>query len=441
MTGGDRISDLPDDLLQHILYFAPAKEGASTSALARRWRTQWLSSGAVNLDSFSYSSGSHSHDEPSYKRVAVRNAFLRGAEAALAASRAAPIRRLSFRLEGQTNKYLRQPDSIYKVLDDALSNPAARRVDELRVTVSHGSESPARLPVVSIGSQPLDSLRVLDISTCHCQAYTPAELALRRLEAMRLHRCTVRATDLQAMIYAAPHLATLQLHVVQLVGTCKRIRCPRVTTLVLADLDWRESSSWRGGMDLDAPMLRNFSYRGFLRRFLLEPPATTEIADVDLHFVADNEHRQRDDEKTCRLFWRFVNNFRNVKTMKLRLVHLEHIVVADKRKTAKLYTLAADTLFGNLHRLDLQAFYTPGRRAGGVAFATFLHCCPMIRVLLLELISTVDGDDPSKSASHVQDFSNEKEKLEFCKSVDQFICPQSKPAISLDGEDDEENGS
>jgi hypothetical protein len=118
--------------------------------------------------------------------------------------------------------------------------------------------------------------------------------------------------------------------------------------------------------------------------------------------------------------------------------------VADKRKTAKLYTLAADTLFSNLHRLDLQAFYTPGRRAGGVAFATFLHCCPMIRVLLLELISTVDGDDPSKSASHVQDFSDEKGKLEFCKSLDQFIYPQvkSKPAISLDGEDDdEENGS
>jgi hypothetical protein len=56
----------------------------------------------------------------------------------------------------------------------------------------------------------------------------------------------------------------------------------------------------------------------------------------------------------------------------------------------------------------------------------------------------VDGDDPSKSASHVQDFSDEKGKLEFCKSLDQFICPQvkSKPAISLDGEDDdEENGS
>ncbi|KAM0927880.1 hypothetical protein ACQ4PT_002126 [Festuca glaucescens] len=431
------LSDLHDDLLRRILYFTPAKEAASTSALARRWRSLWLSSGAVNLDSFSNSSGGHSLDERSYKGVAVRNAFLRGAEAALAASRA-PIRRLSFRLEGQTNKYVRQPDSIYKVLDAVLSNPAARRVDELRVTVSHGSQSPVCLPIVSIGSRPLDSLRVMDISTCHCQAHTPAELALRRLEAMRLHRCTVPAKDLQAMMDAAPHLTTLQLYEVQLVGTCKRIRCPRVTTLVLADLDWRESSSWRGGMDLDAPMLRSFRYRGFLRRFSLEPPATTEIAHVDLHFVGDNEHRQRDDE-TCRLFWRFVKNFRNVKTMKLRLVHLEHIVVADKRKTAKLYTLAADTLFSNLHRLDLQAFYTPGRRAGGVAFATFLHCCPMIRVLVLEL-STVDGD-PSKSASHVQDFSDEKGKLEFCKSVDQFICPQSKPAISLDGEHDEENGS
>jgi hypothetical protein len=75
MAGDDRISHLPDDLLQHILYFAPAKEAASTSALARRWRTQWLSSAAVNLDTSSY---------PGllYRK---RPAFVRDADAALAA--------------------------------------------------------------------------------------------------------------------------------------------------------------------------------------------------------------------------------------------------------------------------------------------------------------------------------------------------------------------
>ncbi|CAM0947317.1 unnamed protein product [Alopecurus aequalis] len=398
------LSDLPDDLLRRILHFTPAKEAASTTALAQRWRSLWPSSGAVNLDFFSYSSRNQC------------SAFFHGAEAALAASRA-PIRRLNFHLEGltHTKHRMRQTVPFYPVLDTVLSRPAARHVEELRVTASHGQ---VRVPNLSIRSLPFESLRVLDISTCNWLPLKPAELELPRLEAMRLHRCDIRAKDLQAMIDRAQLLTTLQLHEVHLVGPCKRIRCPRVTTLVLADLDWRESSSWRGGMELDVPMLRSFRYRGFLRRFLLEPPATKMLANVDLDFVGDNEHRHA-HEDSCRLFWQFVNNFSNVKTLKLKLVHLEHIIMDDKSKTAKFYTQGGDTLFINLHRLDLQAFYTLGRKAGGVAFANFLHCCPVIRFCGLEL-STVDGN-PFKRASHVQDLLDEEGKLDLCKSVDRFI--------------------
>ena len=65
------LSDLHDDLLRRILHFTPAKEAATTSALARRWRWLWLSSAAVNLDSFSYSSGGQSSKDSAA-------AFLRG---------------------------------------------------------------------------------------------------------------------------------------------------------------------------------------------------------------------------------------------------------------------------------------------------------------------------------------------------------------------------
>jgi hypothetical protein len=34
--GGDRLSELSDDLLRHILHFAPVREAASTAALSRR---------------------------------------------------------------------------------------------------------------------------------------------------------------------------------------------------------------------------------------------------------------------------------------------------------------------------------------------------------------------------------------------------------------------
>ncbi|KAK1642317.1 hypothetical protein QYE76_060122 [Lolium multiflorum] len=41
--GGDRLSELSDDLLRHIHHFAPVRKAASTAALSRRWRTLlWL---------------------------------------------------------------------------------------------------------------------------------------------------------------------------------------------------------------------------------------------------------------------------------------------------------------------------------------------------------------------------------------------------------------
>ncbi|RLM58705.1 hypothetical protein C2845_PM18G11860 [Panicum miliaceum] len=77
----DRLSGLPDDLLRRILYFAPAREGASTAVLSRRWPGLWATSGAVNLDTCSYDR-THGRDLSFEKRAS----FLAGAGAALAAA-------------------------------------------------------------------------------------------------------------------------------------------------------------------------------------------------------------------------------------------------------------------------------------------------------------------------------------------------------------------
>ena len=41
--GGDRISALPDAVLQHVLGFLPVREAVRTCVLARRWRHLWRS--------------------------------------------------------------------------------------------------------------------------------------------------------------------------------------------------------------------------------------------------------------------------------------------------------------------------------------------------------------------------------------------------------------
>uniref|UniRef100_A0A453R615 F-box domain-containing protein n=1 Tax=Aegilops tauschii subsp. strangulata TaxID=200361 RepID=A0A453R615_AEGTS len=50
MLGGeDRISALPDGVLQHVLGFLPARDAVQTSVLAGRWRHAWRSIRRLHL--------------------------------------------------------------------------------------------------------------------------------------------------------------------------------------------------------------------------------------------------------------------------------------------------------------------------------------------------------------------------------------------------------
>ncbi|KAM0916661.1 hypothetical protein ACQ4PT_010014 [Festuca glaucescens] len=47
---GDRLSDLPDDLLHKIMSFLPAPQLVQTSVLSRRWRDLWRSTPCISID-------------------------------------------------------------------------------------------------------------------------------------------------------------------------------------------------------------------------------------------------------------------------------------------------------------------------------------------------------------------------------------------------------
>ncbi|KAL6844993.1 hypothetical protein ACP4OV_025166 [Aristida adscensionis] len=105
MAGEDRLSNLGDNLLRRILYFAPAKEGAATSALSRRWRPLWRSSGAVNLAVRIHDDGGHCGDREAEEAFfSRRDAFVRAAKAALAA--AGHVTRLTLHVEADHGYHL-----------------------------------------------------------------------------------------------------------------------------------------------------------------------------------------------------------------------------------------------------------------------------------------------------------------------------------------------
>ncbi|CAL5072276.1 unnamed protein product [Urochloa decumbens] len=47
--GEDRLSDLPDGILEHVLSFLPAEDAVRSSVLSRRWRGAWARASALNL--------------------------------------------------------------------------------------------------------------------------------------------------------------------------------------------------------------------------------------------------------------------------------------------------------------------------------------------------------------------------------------------------------
>ncbi|KAF7110054.1 hypothetical protein CFC21_110215 [Triticum aestivum] len=340
MAGDDRLSNLSDDLLRCILHFAPAKEGAATSALARRWRSLWLSSGAVNLDSRSYD---HLDDHDK------RDVIVRDASKALAAAggRGRPVTKFTFRyVEGEDDPWilLRKndiEDAKHHMSGDlraTLYSQASRHLEELRLGLFFGPRSDGPRDLYSFSIPSLSSapaLRVLHVSKCLewdwdrlCPS-RPASVTppFPRLLDLRLHQCSVSLSILQAVIDAAPLLATLQLDGVEFrlpalpsatqppAARSILLRVPKVTAIVLENMHcWGHQG--QNTMELDAPLLRCFAYRGAVRSLSLRSPPP-DMTRVDLSFQVPSARVDTDDTM-CRLFWNFVRNFYGANTISLK---------------------------------------------------------------------------------------------------------------------------
>ncbi|KAL6643986.1 hypothetical protein ACP70R_018752 [Stipagrostis hirtigluma subsp. patula] len=207
----DRLSELPDDLLRRILFFAPAREGAATAVLSRRWRTLWRTTGAVNLDSRSYGGGF------TYEKA---ERFLRDGEAALAAASGAggPVSRLSFHVEevDATEVYvflrIREDGSEQDMVADLVRSPAARRVEELHIRAGdRRGQNSREFFELDFGDLPSNTLRVLHVGDSASLTPPPPGTTFQRLADLRLTGCSVSLIGLQRIADAAPQLNALHL--------------------------------------------------------------------------------------------------------------------------------------------------------------------------------------------------------------------------------------
>ncbi|CAL4979118.1 unnamed protein product [Urochloa decumbens] len=440
------LSDFPDELLLCILSFLPARDATAAAVLSRRWRSLWLSSGVVYLDSRSFgrSSWQTERNFSFYERRTTQcedcKGFLRAAAKALAAAAAAaPITRLTF--VAKIDSLICRPDVLSDdrdLLAAVLSNPAVRRVEELHVEVEHWSGLPLRF-----ASLPSESLRVLRAVNCSpVAAAPPGAASFPRLAELHLHKYRgVSIAELQPIVDAAPQLATMHLESCIIKGEEKvshtlpgtmaksyRLVCPAVTALVFAGCTFVIS------LELDAPRLRSFRYFGTVQhcdRLSLNPIRPLSVIQVaDLH-LRDESHAFLDQGCVPSSFWHFIRNFRSAKVLKLKL-DFSMARVALKTSQDEVLDGHTTTLFRNLEQLDLDAHYLPGSTASMVTLARLLRGCPVVRDLRLKLSKGLLGRMNERSSL------DQEARADFHKSVDRFRHKRS-PMCSLGGQDDHDN--
>jgi hypothetical protein len=175
--GADRISDLPEGVLHHILSLLPARDAVRTCVLARSWRNRWLSAPALR---FACSQGQLRSTGPfvdGLLRIRRGGLPLDSCDFDLVAD----LVSCDYDLDLQGNRWIR------RVLE--------LKVRELRFRVSGKPRYPFKLEYTPLSSQHLTSLEltgvqdndaVLDFYEC------PA------LESLKMERSHVRSTEMQS---------------------------------------------------------------------------------------------------------------------------------------------------------------------------------------------------------------------------------------------------
>uniref|UniRef100_A0A0E0MG22 F-box domain-containing protein n=1 Tax=Oryza punctata TaxID=4537 RepID=A0A0E0MG22_ORYPU len=479
MTGGvDRISALPDDLIQRILRFAPANEAASTSVLSARWRSLWRSTGAVNL-AVRLPEPDHRHGYQ-FRYAAVsscHHAFVHSAQAAFDAAAAAAtggrgrhVTRLTLHLQAATMGTIDSfvhtarscdadadaaPDVVgwvpirydaareverweqrQDVVRYVVSHSAARRVEELRVTAAVGdscsapAEDDDEVEILAgvfdldLSYVPLETLRVLDLTGCsrlHHRSPTAA-VETPRLTTLRLKACAVNLQDLQGVIDAAPALATVHLDSVSFDGMehgCYRLRLPAATALVLARcktdvVPYGRSSGILGTSSIEIDAPR-------LRSF--------KYAGYARRFSLTSPPAARPGMERADLHF-FDDIYASASTSRdlfWRFLHSFHGVRALKLKVSNLKHIAvagratrAELLvpFPNVEHLELAGYHDPASETAAVAIANLLRCCPAVRHLVLRL--STSPRIPTINGRYGRDLLRAKQQADLAESLDRF---------------------
>ncbi|KAK1615724.1 hypothetical protein QYE76_021241 [Lolium multiflorum] len=393
----DRLSDLPHDLLQHILSFAPAREAAASAILSRQWRPLWRRTSAVNLDTRPYLPA-NSKGEHHRLRSSPLDAFFYDALAALAAvPRRTPLKRLTLYLvlDGSTNggADYAEPRDGHMVANILAADSATAQLEELIIGCRYDSPKYG-LPLASMTCAA--TLRVLELEQCKLQPPSAPSLAFPRLTDLRLRNCFFMEGYLQAMVDAAPALTSLLLiNVAQKplepldpaddilyydMPTYRRLplrlRCLTGTVLELEAYPQKHELQAYGhiGIQLDMPSLRSFRYHGrSLKLSLISPAPGLARVDVDATYKGDLPWSLYEPMPPM------LTSFSTTRALKLTISAIKDILDGEKEHGGVILPT-----FPNLKLLHLDVIHEHESSSSmALSMARLLRSCPAMSELRL----------------------------------------------------------
>uniref|UniRef100_A0ACD5YP84 Uncharacterized protein n=1 Tax=Avena sativa TaxID=4498 RepID=A0ACD5YP84_AVESA len=398
----DRLSDLPDDVLQHILSFSPVREAAGSAILSRRWRPLWRRTSAVNLDIRSYLA---TKDQDLCLSPSPLDALFRDAVAALTAFPRRPaLKRLTLflKLDDIDSSYLMdhaeaEPRDDGKVAGLLAANPVTTKLEELLI----GCEYDSRKFGLPLASMPCAAtLRVLDLELCNIQP-APILLVFPCLKDLRLRKCVFREGHLQAMVDAAPALTSLLLVNVSQMPPVEppdsandmrnyrtlplRLRCLTCTALELETYFEDDELQAFGhiGIELDMPSMRSFRYQGHPVKLSLISPAPS-LAHVDLDATYHGGLSQSLPKEPMP---RMLTSFSTTTALKLNLGTLKDILDGEKEHGGAILPT-----FLNLKLLHIDVFYERPSSIMSLAMERLLRSCPAMSELRLMMWWNYDSE-------------------------------------------------
>ncbi|KAJ3690762.1 hypothetical protein LUZ61_019926 [Rhynchospora tenuis] len=237
MAGADRISELPDSILTHILSYLPTKEAVRTWRLSKRWKDVWASVPILDFDSAdfppvssdkAYASDVSDNSESDLNGFEVNGKFVKFIDAVLASRQVKLVDR--FRLV-----WYYKDISFYFAYSPPLTlrrwiHLVAQQCPRMLSIFVQGEFAFVKIPDQTFTCSSLEEMK-LEVPSNWPEALNPALVILPHLRKLNLRGFHIKANFMVKLLLGCPSLEELELYACWL--SISQISCGNLKSLVI----------------------------------------------------------------------------------------------------------------------------------------------------------------------------------------------------------------